>query len=454
VATDFKVDGRRVVVVGAARSGIAAAELLVRRGARVVLTETRPTLSDADRLRAAGIELELGGHTAPTIDSADLIVTSPGVVTDQPLFASARSRGVEVIGELELASRWVRGPIIAITGTKGKSTTTTLIGRMVQADGRTALVGGNIGVPLSVHVDASTPDTVHVVEVSSFQLESTTTFRPWISLWLNFADDHLDRHASIDEYASAKARIFANQRAEDWAVVNAHDPVVMARSKGIAPTRVPFAPAGGLDEGYAVDGEWVVRKARNGTSALIPVSAVELTGAHMLGNVVAAAAVADVAGVSPRAMTNALSGFRGLEHVMEPVGVVRGVRFVNDSKATNVEAARRSIESFDSGVVALIGGRFKGGDLRELREPLRDRGRSVIAIGEAAPLVREALSDVLPVIDASSMHEAVARGFEQAVSGGVVLLAPACASFDWFVDYAARGRAFKEEVEELKKRLS
>src|SRR6185503_10246786 len=301
----FSVTGRRVVVVGAARSGIAAAELLVRRGARVVLTETRPALSDADRLRAAGIDLELGGHTAPTIDSADLIVTSPGVVTDQPLFASARSRGVEVIGELELASRWVRGPIVAITGTKGKSTTTTLIGRMVQADGRTVLVGGNIGVPLSAQVGASTPDTVHVVEVSSFQLESTTTFRPWISLWLNFADDHLDRHASIDEYASAKARIFANQRAEDWAVVNAHDPVVMARSEGIAPTRVSFAPSGRLDNGLVVDGAWIVKRTGTAATRLIPVSAVELTGAHMLGNVVAAAAVADVAGVSAKAMTSA-----------------------------------------------------------------------------------------------------------------------------------------------------
>jgi UDP-N-acetylmuramoylalanine--D-glutamate ligase len=455
VANDgFSVDGRRVVVVGAARSGIAAAELLVRRGADVVLTDSRPVVSDADRLRVAGVDLELGGHTAKTVDSADLIVTSPGVVTEQPLFATARARGVEVIGELELASRWLRGPIIAITGTKGKSTTTTLIGRMVQAEGRPVLVGGNIGVPLSAQVEASTPDTVHVVEVSSFQLESTATFRPWISLWLNFADDHLDRHASIDEYASAKARIFANQRAEDWAVVNASDPVVMARSDGIAPTRVPFSPSGHLDEGFVVDGEWIVRRTRQGSTALIPVSAVELTGAHMLGNVVAAAAVAHTAGVMPQAMTQALTGFRGLPHVMEPAGIVRGIRFVNDSKATNVEAARRSIESFDAGVVALIGGRFKGGNLRELREPLAARGRAVIAIGEAAPLVREALHDVLPVIAASSMREAVTRGFEAAAPGGVVLLAPACSSFDWFSDYAERGRAFKEEVEELRKRTS
>jgi UDP-N-acetylmuramoylalanine--D-glutamate ligase len=375
-------------------------------------------------------------------------------VTDHPLFTSARSRGVDVIGELELASRWVRGPIIAITGTKGKSTTTTLVGRMLQADGRTTLVGGNIGVPLSAQVDASTENTVHVVEVSSFQLESTTTFRPWISLWLNFADDHLDRHASVDEYASAKARIFANQRAEDWAVVNAQDPVVMARSDGIAPTRVLFSPSGRLDEGFVVDGNWIVRKTAKGTAPLIPVSAVELTGAHMLGNVVAAAAVAHTAGVTPQAMTRALSGFRGLEHVMEPAGIVRGIRFVNDSKATNVEAARRSIESFDGGVVALVGGRFKGGDLRELREPLAARGRAVIAIGEASSLVREALHDVVPVIAASSMREAVTRGFEAATAGGVVLLAPACASFDWFADYAARGRAFKEEVEALRTQLS
>jgi len=449
--TPFTVEGRRVVVVGAARSGVAAAELLVRRGASVVLTEARPTLKEAERLRAAGIELELGGHTAATIERADLIVTSPGVVTDQPLFEPARRRGVDVIGEVELASRWVQGRIIAITGTKGKSTTTTVIGRMVQADGRHALVGGNIGVPLSAQVDASTPETIHVVEVSSFQLETTTTFRPWIALWLNFADDHLDRHPTVDDYAAAKARIFANQHADDVAVVNADDPVVMERSEGIEALRVAFAPSGRIEQGYVVDGAWIVRRTATEVSRLVPVSAVELTGAHMLGNVVAAAAVADVAGVSPRAMTEALRGFRGLEHVMEPAGALRGVSFVNDSKATNVAAARRSIESFDAGVVALIGGRFKGGNLRELREPLAARGRGVVAIGEAAPLVQDALQGVVPIVTASSMREAVQRGFEMAAPDGVVLLAPACASFDWFSDYAERGRAFKEEVEALRK---
>ena len=244
----FTVVGRRAVVVGAARSGIAAAELLVRRGARVVLTESRQTFDDAARLRDAGIELELGGHTRATFEQADLVVVSPGVPTEQEVFDVARSRGAEIIGELELASRWVKGPIVAITGTKGKSTTTTLLGRMFKEDGRTVLVGGNIGVPLSAQVEASTPETVHVVEVSSFQLETTVTFRPWIALWLNFADDHLDRHPTVDVYAAAKARVFANQQATDWAVVNADDRTVMERSRGIAARRVMFSPSGDFSD--------------------------------------------------------------------------------------------------------------------------------------------------------------------------------------------------------------
>jgi UDP-N-acetylmuramoylalanine--D-glutamate ligase len=454
----FSVVGRRAVVVGAARSGIAAAELLARRGANVVLSESRQTVDDAARLRDAGVELELGGHTAATFEHADLVVVSPGVPTEQPVFAAARQHGAEIIGELELASRWVKGPIVAITGTKGKSTTTTLLGRMFTEAGRDVLVGGNIGVPLSAQVEASTSDTVHVVEVSSFQLETTVTFRPWIALWLNFAADHLDRHPTVDVYAAAKARIFANQRPTDWAVVNADDPVVMARSRGIAAQQVMFSPSGNLVDGFVVDGDWIVKRTQAGSAPatlerLIPVSAVALTGRHMLDNVVAAAAVATVAEVPRRAMTHALRGFHGLEHVMEPVGRIGDVRFVNDSKATNVEAARRSIESFAGAVVALVGGRFKGGDLRELRAALSAHGRGVVAIGEAAPLVREALQDVVPVVTASSMRDAVALGYERARPDGVVLLAPACASFDWFTDYAERGRVFKEEVARLRDRV-
>ncbi|MBI2186682.1 MAG: UDP-N-acetylmuramoyl-L-alanine--D-glutamate ligase [Acidobacteria bacterium] len=446
----FSVRQRRVVVVGAARSGVAAAALLARRGAMVTLTEMRSVIDEAPALRAGGVALELGGHTPETLAAADLVVLSPGVPPDQPVLDAARRRGSEVIGEIELAWRWIRGRVIAVTGTKGKSTTTTLVGRMLDAAGRKVLVGGNIGVPLSGQVDESTADTVHVVEVSSFQLETTTTFRPWIAVWLNFADDHLDRHPSVEAYAAAKARIFANQTADDWAVVNADDPVAMARSEGIAARRELFALSGGIADGVVVDGEWIVRRTATGVDRLVPVAAVELTGRHMLGNVLAASAAASLAGCAGEAMTRALRGFRGLAHAMEPAGEIGGVRFVNDSKATNVEAARRSIESFASGVVAIVGGRFKGGDLRQLRDPLASRGRAVVAIGEAAPLVRRALDGVVPVVDAVSMREAVERGYEAAAPDGVVLLAPACASFDWFRDYAERGEVFKREVERLK----
>ena len=419
----------------------------------MTLTESRDTFEQVDRLRGAGVELELGGHQASTLARADLIVASPGVALEQPVFETARRRGIETIGELELAWRWVKGPVIAITGTKGKSTTTTLVGRMLEAAGRHVLVGGNIGVPVSAQVEQSTPDTLHVVETSSFQLEATTTFKPWIALWLNLAADHLDRHPTVDAYADAKARIFANQTDGDWAVVNADDPVVMEKVRYGRAQRVSFSPSGSIDEGFVAAGDWVVKRTAAGEKPLIPVSAVELTGQHMLHNVIAAAAVANIAGVDPASMTSALKGFHGLEHVMEPVATIHGVRFVNDSKATNVEAARRSIESFDAPVVAIVGGQFKGGDLRELRDPLVARRGSVVAIGEAAPRVHAALDGVVQVGDARSMPDAVRQAYALAGGIGVVVLAPACASFDWFRDYADRGRVFKEAVRALEEEL-
>lgn len=441
------------MVVGAARSGIAAAELAARRGARVTLTEARNGFEGEERLKAAGVALELGGHQSATLAGADLIVVSPGVPLEQPVFDGAREGGVEIIGELEFAWRWIAGRVVAVTGTKGKSTTTTLIGRILDAAGERVLVGGNIGTPLSAQVEQSTPETIHVVETSSFQLETTTSFRPWISVWLNFSDDHLDRHPTIDAYVSAKARIFANQTAGDWAVLNADDPAVVKQGRRTAARRVSFSLAGMAADGFVVDGDWIVRRTGTEIERLIPLGAVELTGRHMLNNVLAAAAATYLAGARPQAMVDALRGFHGLPHVMEPAGQVGGVRFVNDSKATNVEAARRSIESFDRGVVAIVGGRFKGGDLRDLREPLTARGRAAIAIGESTTLVREALTGVVPVIAAASMREAVEKGFKAAQPDGVVLLAPACSSFDWFRDYAERGETFKREVELLKRRV-
>lgn len=446
---EFSVDGKRVAVAGAARSGIAAATLLARRGAHVTLSDVRTSVPEAEALRHEGVALELGGHRRSTFADADLVVLSPGVPAEQPAIAVAKMNGVPVIGEVELASRWLRGRVIAITGTKGKSTTTTLTGRMLERAGFPVTVGGNIGAPLSGQVQESTPATLHVVETSSFQLEQIATFKPWISVFLNFSPDHLDRHPSVDAYADAKARIFENQSADDWAVINADDPSVLAMaSRGRATQRL-FSRHRSLDEGTAIEQGWVVQRSAGSSQRLLPLAAIRLLGPHLIDDVLAAATVAVIAGSPSEAMTAAVESFAGLEHAMELVAEHRGVRFVNDSKATNVESARRSVESFESGLVPIMGGRFKGGDLRLLREPLRARAAAVVAIGEARPLIRDALADVIPVREAGSLGEAVRMAHELAKPSGVVLLAPACSSFDMFRDYAERGQRFKDEVLKL-----
>jgi UDP-N-acetylmuramoylalanine--D-glutamate ligase len=442
----FSVRGRRVTVVGAARSGVAAAELLVRRGAHVTLTDLRERIDDEDRLRAAGVSLELGGHSARTLIESDLVVLSPGVPPGQQSLEAARSAGVPVIGELELASRWLRGRLVAITGTKGKSTTTTLAGRMLEAGGHRVLVGGNIGHALSAQVDASTDETIHVVEVSSFQLESIDTFRPWIAVLLNFSPDHLDRHASVEEYAGAKARIFSNQVPSDWAVVNADDPEALAIAAGARARRFLFSMSDGLREGIVVSGRTIVRRTPAGDEPPVPLSSIRLLGPHLVADVLAAAAVSSLVGVDAAAMTRAVEAFGGLEHALEPVAEIGGVRFVNDSKATNIAAARRAIESFGEGVIVIMGGRFKGGEFADLAEPLASRGATVVAIGEARPLIREALSAKVDVREAGDMSAAVRTAFALASPSRTVVLAPACASFDMFRDYAERGRVFKQEV--------
>jgi UDP-N-acetylmuramoylalanine--D-glutamate ligase len=425
----FSVRGQNVTVVGAARSGIAAALLLVDRGARVTLTDANAHLSrDATHLlSSAGVALELGDHRRETFTSADLLVLSPGVPLDQPAVVAAREAGVRLMGEIELASRWLSGRIVAITGTKGKSTTTTLTGRMFTAGGLNAVVGGNIGTPLSSQVSASTPETFHIVEVSSFQLETTDTFHPWIAVLLNLSSDHLDRHGSMEAYVAAKAKIFANQTADDWAVINADDPQTLALARAGRAKKVTFSA----------------------DTPLVPLSSIRLIGKHLVADVMAAATVARIAGVPHDAMLRAVEGFTGLEHALEPVAVINGIRFINDSKATNIEAAQRAIESFDAGLVVIMGGRFKSGDFSLLREPLRLRGAKVVAIGEAAPLIDRAFDGIVPVAHASTLEVAVRTALDLAAKDGVVLLAPACASFDMFRDYAERGQVFKKEVVKL-----
>jgi len=445
----MKVTGRRVVVVGAARSGLAAAELLSSRGAEVTVTDVREDVEDRDKLEAIGVKLELGVQRRETLMDADLVVLSPGVSPCQSDVAAAKRAGVNVMGEVELASRWLKGKLVAITGTKGKSTTTVLAKRMLESGGFKVLVGGNIGQALSAQVPSSTPDVVHLVEVSSFQLEQTDTFRPFIGVCLNVFSDHLDRHGSIQAYAEAKGRIFANQKNTDWAVVNADDPRSLELTDRGQARLLRFSMETSLDEGIVIANDFVVYRTGQRDVPLIPLSAVHLSGQHLVGGVLAAASVAMLLGVTAEQMTSAVEGYTGLEHVLEPVAEIEGVRFVNDSKATNIESVCRSVESFDGGVVVIMGGRFKGGDLRELRPVLSERAVAVFAIGEAKSLISQALGDVVPVSAVEGMAEAVRGAYAAVPPNGIVLLAPACASFDMYRDYAERGQNFKHEVKYL-----
>jgi UDP-N-acetylmuramoylalanine--D-glutamate ligase len=448
----MKVEGKTAVVVGLARSGIAAADFLVRHGAHVIATDRK----DAEGMPSAvtgladrGVLLELGGHRKATFERADLVVVSPGVPWDTPELEAARGAGAEVIGELEFGGRFIRGPVAAITGTKGKSTTTAALGAMLREAGFDVRVGGNIGTPVTTLLEGAREQTVWVLEVSSFQLEAADTFHPHVAVFLNLSADHLDRHPSFEAYGAAKARIFAHQTEADWAVVNADDAQVLALAQEGRARRVSFSEQPGSPPRACFQrGEARLHLDRRAETLFVR-HTVRLPGAHLVLDVLAAATAARLLGTPPDRIQTAVSEFRGAEHVLEHVGDVDGVRFYNDSKATNMAAARASLESFKGGVHVILGGRHKAGDFRDLREPLGLVGREVLAIGEARPLIRAALADVLPVVECDSLEQAVQRGFEAAQEDDVVLLAPACASFDMFVDYAARGAAFKAAARTL-----
>jgi UDP-N-acetylmuramoylalanine--D-glutamate ligase len=438
--------GQVVVVVGLARSGVAAARFLAKRGARVVATDTKGAGELEDEvlsLAKEGVRLELGGHQEGTVLGADLVVVSPGVPWDLPILKAARDKGTRVIGELELGSRFIEGPIAAITGTKGKSTTTAALGAILEEAGLSCRVGGNIGGAVTSLLDGASRETIFVLEVSSFQLEGTASFHPKVSIFLNLTPDHLDRHGDYPSYAAAKARIFENQEPHDFAVVNRDFPEVLSFARRGAAQIVTFSESGG-DAFFLGDEAIFVWAGRR--EVLFSRSSLQVKGSHLALDLLAAAVAARLLGAPQEALARALRAFGGREHVLEPVAEVRGVRFVNDSKATNVDAALKSLEAFPPYVIPILGGRFKGGDLSLLREPVRTRARVVLAIGEAQAQIAEALSGTVRVVACSSLEEAVSRAFQEAKSGDVVLLAPACASFDMFVDYAARGKAFKAAV--------
>jgi len=447
------VEGKPVVVVGLARSGIAAATFLAGRGRPVVATDRKPAMeleAEVLRIESRGVRLELGGHREATFTGASLVVVSPGVPWDLPEIQAARRAGVPVVAELELGFRHLAGEVVAVTGTKGKSTTTAALGGMLRESGRDVRVGGNIGQAVTGLVEGSTPETVFVLEASSFQLEGTDTFHPRVAIFTNLSADHLDRHPSFEDYVRAKARIFRNQTAEDWAVVNADDGAVLALARAGRARLVPFRVSGpSLDQGAFFESgtAWLRRGA--GREALFPVSAVQLPGVHLRGDLLAAAAAARVLGVGGDAIARAVAGFRGVEHTLERVAEVGGVLFFNDSKATNVAAAQKSLEAFAGPVLPIIGGRYKGGDFRDLRGAVSGHAKAVFAIGEARTRVQEALGDVARVIECDTLAAAVEQAFAAAVPGDTVVLAPACSSFDMFRDYAERGRVFKAEVAKL-----
>jgi UDP-N-acetylmuramoylalanine--D-glutamate ligase len=447
--------GKSVVVVGLARSGIAAAAFLARQGAQVTAVDRKPESElppEATALRELGVRLELGPHRRETFLATSLVVVSPGVPWELEELEAARRAGIPVIAEIELAFRHLKGEVVAITGTKGKSTTTAALGAMLREAGRDTRVGGNIGSPLVGLVEGSTEATVFAVEVSSFQLEGTSSFRPHVAIWLNLSADHLDRHPTLEAYIAAKARVFANQRPEDWAVVNADDPVVLAQARRARGRQLLFRVTG--DPLATGDGAFfasgAARLRRDGSEeTLFAREDIALPGAHLHGDLLAAAAAARLLGAPADAIARAVRGFRGAPHVLEHVATLDGVSYYDDSKATNVEAARRSLEAFDRPVVLILGGRYKGGDFAELAPSLRAHGRAVVAIGEATERVTSALAGAVHLEPAESLRDAVLQARSLARPGDVVLLAPACSSFDMFHDYAERGRAFKAEVQKF-----
>jgi UDP-N-acetylmuramoylalanine--D-glutamate ligase len=445
--------GKKVLVVGLGKSGLAAALFLRRRGAQVTVSDVRSAealAKDIPALLEAGIMVEAGGHGLLTFRRQDLIVVSPGVPLDTPELAQVRAFGLPVIGELELASRFLRGKILAITGSNGKTTTTALAGAILEEAGFRTLVGGNIGVPVISLIDESAEDTWSVLEVSSFQLETTEKFHPNIAVILNITPDHLDRHGSFENYALAKERIFAAQVDGDHVVLNADNVrAAAAAARSVADVHW-FSLEHSVAEGaWAEEGFIRFRAAKDSPAeGVMPLSGIPLKGEHNVENVLAAVCAARLAGAAPEAIRSAIEKFRAVEHRLEFVATINGVEFYNDSKATNVDATARALAAFPSGVHLILGGKDKGSDYSVLSGLLRARARAIYTIGSAAAKIESHLRGVVSIHSCETLEKAVNAAAAAAHPGEVVLLAPACSSFDQFENYEHRGRVFKELVEE------
>ena len=444
---------KRVLVVGLARTGVATALFCAGHNAVVTATESRAEseLGDAPaKLRAAGVILELGGHTEKTFLAQDLIVPSPGVPADDKFLLLAKSKGITVWSEIELAYRFLEGKLIGITGSNGKTTTTTLVHHILVNGAMRAYLAGNVGTPLISEVEKMDAGSVAVAELSSFQLELIEKFRPNIGALLNLTPDHLDRHKTMEAYAAAKARIFENQTELDAAILNADD----AASAKYAPKKPQvfwFSRQKRVAQGACLHGDEIVVMHHGKEDPVMKAAEIPLAGAHNLENVLAAVIIARLAGVDAATIAKAVKSFAGVEHRLEFVAEIRGVRFYNDSKATNVDATLKALDAFPGRILVILGGKDKGSDYTVLQKPLRERAILALLIGAAADMIERQIGGSVAIERAGTLERAVEAASMAARSGDVVLLAPACASFDQFENYEQRGRVFKQLVRELEK---
>ncbi|NPV44881.1 MAG: UDP-N-acetylmuramoyl-L-alanine--D-glutamate ligase [Firmicutes bacterium] len=451
------VQNKRVLILGMARSGVAAAMFLRYNGAHVIVNDKKPlsevqdTVNTLDKI---GIKTVAGGHYEELINGVDLIIPSPGVPMDIPMLIKARESGIPIISEIELGYLFAKSPIIAITGTNGKTTTTTLIGEILKNDNKNAVVAGNIGVPLIQVVDRLDGNGYLVVEVSSFQLEGIQKFKPYISLILNITKDHINRHKTFDNYIKAKMRIFENQDEGDFTVLNADDEIVSGFSSITRGKVIPFSRKKELDYGVFVNNQVIVVKDEDNIHPICHVKELGIKGSHNLENALAAICVCWICKVNFNSMAETLREFRGVEHRLELVDVIGGVKFINDSKGTNPDAAIKAIEAVEEPIVLIAGGMDKGNDFTEFVKAFENRVKALIVMGETADKIKRTAEingfDKNKIKKADSMKDAVIEAFKFSSEGDCVLLSPACASWDMYKDFEERGRDFKECVRNLR----
>ena len=442
----MKLSGTKTLVVGMKKSGMASAELLARQGATVRATDLKSLEELGEAREVLGrLDIPFARQTAEVFEGCDLIVLSPDVPADLPELVEARRRGVRVIGEVELAAPFLKGETIGITGSNGKTTTTSLVGHILGEAGVPVQVGGNIGKPVTAMVESSRADGWNVLELSSFQLETIAEFRAHIGLALNVTGNHLDRHHTLENYAAAKGRLFETQRSGDFAVLNAEDAVCVGYADGTLATAQWFSSRREVSPGASLRGDDVVLDGR----VLMEAGEIPLRGRHNVENVLAAAIAAARAGVKPEAIAAAVRTFQAVEHRLEFVRTVSGIDFYNDSKATSVDATLKALDAFPGGLWVILGGKDKGSDYSPLRGPLEAKARAALLIGAAAEKIAGQLQGAAPLVDSKTLDAAVAHAYAGSQPGDTILLAPACASFDQFKSFEHRGEVFKQIVNQL-----